>query len=87
MYLSTIREELGHINGKKISLVSDLKYGRTVHYIKNKQTECGEIKYIINIVDVLYMKRTQKERFRNEAMYEKDVRGAYFRQMRNELYA
>ncbi|OGO22589.1 MAG: aspartate carbamoyltransferase [Chloroflexi bacterium RBG_16_51_16] len=104
----TIREELGHLDGLTITMLGDLKYGRTVHSLarlsslykvklnyvspdllrmpaeiiselkasKMEQTEHSSLDPVLAETDVLYVTRVQKERFENEADYEK-VKGAY----------
>ncbi|NHJ49846.1 MAG: aspartate carbamoyltransferase [Asgard group archaeon] len=107
--LYTLIKELKDINGKRIAMVGDLKYGRTVHSlayslskfknvkidfvsppilkirdeIKNDLTDAGNefsevetLTEVIKDVDAIYMTRIQKERFAQEAEYEK-VKDAY----------
>lgn len=94
--LYTIQESLGRIDGLKIALVGDLKYGRTVKSLASLAATIGEnnqlffvsaeqlrfpqkfldtlpddvqyeetsnLESVIRDVDVVYMTRTQKERF------------------------
>jgi aspartate carbamoyltransferase catalytic subunit len=107
--LYTLKKELKKIEGKRIAMVGDLKYGRTVHSlaytlskyknvmldfvsppslqirdeIKNDLTDAGnkftEVETLTDVipeVDAIYMTRIQKERFAQEAEYEK-VKDAY----------
>ncbi|NHJ40248.1 MAG: aspartate carbamoyltransferase [Asgard group archaeon] len=107
--LYTLKKELKEIEGKRIAMVGDLKYGRTVHSLAytlskyknvmldfvsppslkirdeikedlidagNKFTEVESLTEIISKVDAIYMTRIQKERFAQEAEYEK-VKDAY----------
>ncbi|MEM3585878.1 MAG: aspartate carbamoyltransferase [Candidatus Jordarchaeaceae archaeon] len=106
--LYTIKRELGKIDGLKIALVGDLKYGRTVHSLsyalalfdtslvfvspetlrmrrevtldlKNmgvKVEESDDLQKVIPDVDVLYVTRIQRERFPDQAEYEK-LKGSY----------
>jgi aspartate carbamoyltransferase catalytic subunit len=107
--LYTLKKELKKIEGKRIAMVGDLKYGRTVHSLAytlskyknvmldfvsppslqirdeikndltdagNKFTEVETLNDVIPDVDAIYMTRIQKERFAQEAEYEK-VKDAY----------
>lgn len=42
--LYTIKKEIGHIDGIKIALIGDLKYGRTVHSLSNALTLFDNVK-------------------------------------------
>ena len=104
----TIRNERGTLNGLTITIVGDLKYGRTVHslvkllslynvrlrYVSPKDLMLPQKLYdkinnkgidqsihtdlmdVLDITDVLYVTRIQKERFNNIDGYEK-VKGRY----------
>ncbi|MFX1453442.1 MAG: aspartate carbamoyltransferase [Promethearchaeota archaeon] len=106
--LLTIRNEFNSIDGLKIAMVGDLKYGRTVKSLSYalslydvelsfisppmlsmrkevlKSLDDAGIKYeehtdlgsVLSSLDVIYITRIQKERFPDEADYEK-VRGSY----------
>jgi len=106
--LFTIIEELGVVDGLTITMLGDLKYGRTVHSlsrllslydvklnyvspeilqmpdeVKEELDEKGiaqqastSLDPFIAGTDVLYVTRVQKERFEDQADYEK-VRGSY----------
>ena len=106
--LFTIVEEAGRVDGLTVTLLGDLKYGRTVHSLARLLTlfdvtmnfvspnalrlpdeviaeldEAGaryqqhsELEAVIGRSDVLYVTRVQKERFEDQADYEK-VKGAY----------
>ena len=103
--LFTIFEELGAgvVDGLTVTLLGDLKYGRTVHSLarlltlfdvklnyvspeilrmpkdvmdeveakKIPQTEYTNLEEVLSKTDVLYVTRIQKERFENEADYNK----------------
>jgi len=83
----TIREELGTVNGLTITMVDDLKNGRTVHSLVKLlclyqpdlclTTFAGPTgEEVIGRTDVLYMNRVQQERFTSQA--ESDaVKGSY----------
>ncbi|KAG0022563.1 hypothetical protein BGZ82_010993 [Podila clonocystis] len=104
----TIREELGTVNGLTITMVGDLKHGRTVHSLVKllayyhvtlnfvspsslqmpeaaKQELCqagvpfaeySDLNEVIGESDVVYVTRVQKERFTDQAEYER-VKSAY----------
>jgi len=106
--LYTIKKTQGRIEGLKVAMCGDLKYGRTVHslavalshygcrlyfvapkslkmpnYIQKELTKRGivfsehyNLEEVIPLADILYMTRIQKERFPDEAEYEK-VSGIY----------
>ncbi len=106
--LYTIMKTQGKLDGLKVALVGDLKYGRTVHslamalrhfgcelhfvapealkmpdYITAelekagvKYTEHEKIEEVVKEVDILYMTRIQRERFPDDAEYEK-VKNVY----------
>jgi aspartate carbamoyltransferase len=100
----TIREELGRLDDLNVTMLGDLKYGRTVHSLARLLTQFNNIK--LNYVspdilrmpkdvmeevaakgvpqaehtslekalpetDVLYVTRVQRERFEDQAVYEK----------------
>jgi aspartate carbamoyltransferase len=99
----TIEEELGSLDGLTVTMVGDLKYGRTVHSLSRllslynvrlnyvsppiqsmpdeiiaelsekgvEQTEYHTLEPALPNTDVLYVTRIQKERFENQAEYEK----------------
>lgn len=99
--LFTIQQELGEIDGKRVALVGDLRYGRTVHSLSRllgaydvsldlvspKGLEMPEgvledlrangvsfqvhegLDDCLPEVDVLYVTRVQKERFKDPAEY------------------
>lgn len=99
----TIFKERGTLDGISITMVGDLKYGRTVHslsfllglykdvsftlvsppelkmpekvtsYLKEKGVQYTEVESIEEGLDsnVIYMTRVQKERFEDEAEYER----------------
>ena len=101
--LYTIQKERGTLEGQKVALVGDLKYGRTVHSLAYALAPFSPKEYIfcapdalqmpdkivadmkakgINCrksasmedalqADVLYMTRIQKERFEDQAEYER----------------
>ena len=101
--LYTILDEQKAIDGLEITLLGDLKYGRTTHSLakllarynvtlnllspeelkmpeevkevfkqsKNTLKETTKLEDVIETSDVLYVTRIQKERFPNEAEYEK----------------
>lgn len=106
--LYTIHRHFGKIEGLKVAMIGDLKYGRTVHSLayalgifdvemtfvspeelqmpnevfhdleKNniKFNEIGDVKNVLDDVDVLYVTRIQKERFADIEEYNK-IKGAY----------
>jgi aspartate carbamoyltransferase len=106
--LFTIIEELGVVDGLTITMLGDLKYGRTVHSLSRllslydvrlnyvspeilqmpaelvgeleergiPQQASESLDPFITDTDVLYVTRVQKERFEDQAAYEK-VRGSY----------
>lgn len=106
--LFTIMEELEQVDGLTVTMVGDLKYGRTVHSLARllslyvvrlnyvspeilrmppdlveelagkgvSQKEYTNLEDVLGESDVLYVTRVQKERFEDEAEYEK-VRGSY----------
>lgn len=106
--LLTIRKETGKIDGRKVALVGDLKYGRTVHSLTYalakfdteltfvapptlqmpseveelakqmgaKTSKTDDVEDVIGDADVIYVTRIQKERFPDEAEYQK-VAGCY----------
>lgn len=100
--LYTIREEIGTLNGKCITLIGDLKYGRTVHSLVEllltrrnirfkfvspvflrmpdeiktllsnlniEYTEYTNIDEVIDVTDVLYVTRIQKERLNEQELH------------------
>jgi aspartate carbamoyltransferase len=100
----TIREELGSLDDLTVTMLGDLKYGRTVHSLarlmtrfegtrlnyvspeilrmpkdvmdevasKNvPQAEYMSLEKVLPETDVLYVTRVQKERFEDQAVYEK----------------
>ncbi|HQV70476.1 MAG TPA: aspartate carbamoyltransferase [Thermoflexales bacterium] len=101
--LFTIKEELGHIDGLTVTMVGDLKYGRTVHSLSRllslfkvklnyvspdilrmppeivaelnekgmPQKEHKKWDSVLKSSDVIYITRVQKERFADEAEYNK----------------
>ncbi len=100
--LFTIREELGRLDGLTITMLGDLKYGRTVHSLSRlashfgvtlhyvspellamppevvreldargvKQAAHRSLDGVLEVTDVLYVTRVQKERFEDLALYE-----------------
>ena len=106
--LFTITEEMGRVDGLTITMVGDLKYGRTVHSLARlltlfnvrlnyvspdilpmpedvlaevqasgtPQASFTTLEEVLPESDVVYVTRVQKERFADEAEYEK-VRGSY----------
>ena len=106
--LFTITEEMGRVDGLTITMVGDLKYGRTVHSLARlltlfnvrlnyvspdilpmpedviaevqasgtPQASFTTLEEVLPESDVVYVTRVQKERFADEADYEK-VRGSY----------
>ncbi|RLF91429.1 aspartate carbamoyltransferase [Thermococci archaeon] len=106
--LYTIKKEFGKIDGLKIGLLGDLKYGRTVHSLAEalafydvelylispemlrmpkhiveelkekgvKVYETSDLEAVIGELDVLYVTRSQRERFPDEQEYLK-VKGSY----------
>ena len=88
----TILEELGHINGLTITMLGDLKYGRTVHslarllalfdvklhFVAPDILRCDHVNFaeVLPETDVLYVTRVQRERFEDPSMYER-VKGSY----------
>ncbi|KAG0024311.1 hypothetical protein BGZ81_007753 [Podila clonocystis] len=104
----TIREELGTVNGLTITMVGDLKHGRTVHSlvkllayyhvtlnfvspsslrmpeaVKQELRQAGvpfaeysDLNEVIGESDVVYVTRVQKERFTDQAEYER-VKSSY----------
>ncbi|MBN2409167.1 MAG: aspartate carbamoyltransferase, partial [Candidatus Aminicenantes bacterium] len=105
----TIREELGRLDNLNITMLGDLKYGRTVHSLSRlltlfngitlnyvspeilrmprdvmdevaekgiPQSEHTTLRKALPRTDVLYVTRVQKERFEDEADYEK-VKSAF----------
>ncbi|KAH9275843.1 carbamoyl-phosphate synthase, large subunit [Batrachochytrium salamandrivorans] len=99
----TIREELGTVNGLTVTIVGDLRNGRTVHslvrllthyhvkinYVSPKslripenilaevarydipQYETTSLEELLPSTDVLYVTRIQKERFEDQAEYQR----------------
>jgi aspartate carbamoyltransferase catalytic subunit len=100
----TIREELGRLDNLKVTMLGDLKYGRTVHSLARlltrfegislsyvspdilrmpkevvdevaakgiPQKEHSSLEPVLAGTDVLYVTRVQKERFEDEAVYDK----------------
>jgi aspartate carbamoyltransferase len=100
----TIREELGSLDDLTVTMLGDLKYGRTVHslarlmtrfegtrlnyvspeilrmpkYVMDEvasknvpQAEYRSLEKVLPETDVLYVTRVQKERFEDQAVYEK----------------
>jgi aspartate carbamoyltransferase len=100
----TIREELGSLDNLTVTMLGDLKYGRTVHslarlmtrfdgtrlnYVSPEilrmpkdvmdevaskdvpQAEFARLEDALPQTDVLYVTRVQKERFEDQAVYEK----------------
>lgn len=106
--LFTVTEEMGRVDGLTITMVGDLKYGRTVHSLARlltlfnvrlnyvspdilpmpedviaevqasgtPQASFTTLEEVLPESDVVYVTRVQKERFADEAEYEK-VRGSY----------
>ena len=106
--LFTITEEMNRVDGLTITMVGDLKYGRTVHSLARlltlfnvrlnyvspdilpmpedvlaevqasgtPQASFSTLEEVLPESDVVYVTRVQKERFADEAEYEK-VRGSY----------
>jgi aspartate carbamoyltransferase catalytic subunit len=106
--LFTIMEELEQVDGLTVTMLGDLKYGRTVHSLARllslyvvrvnyvspeilrmppelveelagkgvSQKSYDSLEPVLAESDVLYVTRVQKERFDDEADYEK-VRGSY----------
>jgi aspartate carbamoyltransferase catalytic subunit len=106
--LFTIMEELERVDGLTVTMLGDLKYGRTVHSLARllslyvvrvnyvspeilrmppelveelagkgvSQKAYDSLEPVLAESDVLYVTRVQKERFEDEADYEK-VRGSY----------
>ncbi|KAI0262027.1 carbamoyl-phosphate synth [Gloeopeniophorella convolvens] len=104
----TIRSELGTVNGRAITLLGDLKNGRTVHSLVTLLClysvrlnfvspaslampasvvsaarkagvhvhQCESLEEVLGETDVLYVTRVQKERFADEAEWER-VKDAY----------
>lgn len=104
----TIRSELGTLNGRTITLIGDLKNGRTVHSlvtllclysvrlnfiappslampsaVVNAARKAGiyvhqseSLEDVLGETDVLYVTRVQRERFSDDAEWEK-VKDAY----------
>ncbi|KAG5219930.1 bifunctional pyrimidine biosynthesis protein [Salix suchowensis] len=85
----TIRSELGTVNGRTITLLGDLKNGRTVHSLVSllclysRCAESGVVVYqcesldeVLADTDVLYVTRVQKERFESEREWQQ-VKDAY----------
>ncbi|MDP2665992.1 MAG: aspartate carbamoyltransferase [Candidatus Diapherotrites archaeon] len=116
--LYTIRKELGDVRGKRIALMGDLRYGRTVHSLINLLilyegveiilvsppelrlpevyqqllsthgipfTEHPHLSPITHDLDVVYMTRVQRERFVDDAQYQK-VRNSCVLDARNLVY-
>jgi len=100
----TIREELGGLDSLTVTMLGDLKYGRTVHSLarlltrfegtrlnyvspdilrmpkdvmdevaaKNvPQAESASLEDVLAETDVLYVTRVQRERFEDQAVYDK----------------
>ncbi|KAJ3621542.1 hypothetical protein MTP99_003663 [Tenebrio molitor] len=80
----TIREEIGTVNGLTITLVGDLKNGRSpaslkmpshiVNFVTSKQIpqeEYNSLEEVLPDTDVLYMARIQRERFSSQEEYDK----------------
>jgi aspartate carbamoyltransferase len=100
----TIREELGSLDNLTVTMLGDLKYGRTVHSLARiltrfdgtrlnyvspdilrmpkdvmdevaskdvPQAEFSRLEDALPQTDVLYVTRVQKERFEDQAVYEK----------------
>ena len=86
--LYSIQKTQGKLTDLNITMVGDLKYGRTVHsmivgmsHIKyNEHTEFTE--EIINQTDILYMTRVQRERFTDLEEYER-VKNVYI--LKNDM--
>jgi aspartate carbamoyltransferase len=106
--LFTIFEELGQVDGLTVTMLGDLKYGRTVHslarllslfkvrlfYVSPEilrmpseiiielkqlgiaQAEHTTLEEVMAESDVLYITRVQKERFKDQAVYD-SVKSAY----------
>jgi aspartate carbamoyltransferase len=106
--LFTITEEMNRVDGLTITMVGDLKYGRTVHSLARlltlfnvrlnyvspdilpmpedvlaevqasgtPQASYSTLEEVLPESDVIYVTRVQKERFADEAEYEK-VRSSY----------
>lgn len=106
--LFTIVEELGRADQLTVTMLGDLKYGRTVHSLARllslfgvrlhyvspeilrmpkeiieelnekqiQQNEHSTLEEVLPLTDVLYVTRVQKERFDDQADYDR-VKGAY----------
>lgn len=105
--LYTIQKERGQIDGLRVAMAGDLKYGRTVHSLSKalvhwdvtltlvspqslqmppsitqqlKQAipvnETEDLATVMEVCDVLYVTRIQKERFKDPADYDK-VKDSY----------
>ena len=72
--LYSIRKTQGKLDSLTITMVGDLKYGRTVHSLI--------VEDIINQTDILYMTRVQRERFTDLEEYER-VKNVYI--LRNDM--
>lgn len=110
----TMRKEKGHIGGQTITLLGDLKHGRTVHSLSYMMEQLGnkmifaspeklkmpeditselrkrganiveteDVKEALSKSDFVYVTRVQRERFADEAEYER-CKGSYI--LNNEL--
>ena len=67
------REELGTCSGLTVTLVGDLKNGRTVHSLCAgcAQYETTSLEEVMPTTDFLYVTRFQKERFEDVEEYKK----------------
>ncbi|XP_072536144.1 multifunctional protein CAD isoform X5 [Salminus brasiliensis] len=92
----TIREELGTVNGMTITMVGDLKHGRTVHSLARLLTQYRiTLRYVapknlsmpIEIVDFVASKGIKQEEFNSieEALPETDV--LYMTRIQKERFA
>jgi aspartate carbamoyltransferase catalytic subunit len=101
--LFTIREELGRVDGLTVTMLGDLKFGRTVHSLARllslfdvqlrlvsppqqpmpdkvlseltargvRFTQHDAVEAVLPETDILYVTRVQKERFEDQALYER----------------
>ena len=83
--LYSIYKTQGSLSNLNITMVGDLKYGRTVHSLLMAMSHFNHIPYfehsefseeVINQADILYMTRVQRERFTDLMEYEK-VKNVY----------
>ncbi|KAG1893378.1 uncharacterized protein F5891DRAFT_1166430 [Suillus fuscotomentosus] len=82
----TIRSELGTVNGKTITIIGDLKNGRTVHSLVTLLChysvvatvrkagiflqQLESLEEVLPDTDVLYVTRVQRERFKSESEWQ-----------------